>query len=606
MEEEPGICNGNYVMIKSDKPKEHKQHVQRSPIKTADSALSRALHKQPFSPPQEPQQPLPAQQTALADTTSPSVSPPSLPQSYLEPASHATAATSVSSSVERKARFKHHKKPTVSDSPRLVELCEEYIANKNIDALAKIARQRGLPPHLRQKAWPMLLAEHPYVLEPNVGLPEPRRRPNGSSSKSSSSSEQCKSETEIPIRRLKGDLSRLQRKLKSQKMNKLELQYKQLQSNPSSHVSTTLSARSTPLSISPVSAASEGSLTMDHLNQVVVSESHDAQRFDIYEDAIESFLTKYHVKYESGLVWVAAAVAECVDPLECDNWIQVYENFLLVLLHTPQRDIGINEIEDRFSGKNYYSDGVTSEPFCEETAAARTEDPAINGAAAAAQAATSEAEGDRPKTAPTSTSPSTPSSQKIASHVLTDSISLFLSGFRRGLPELSAHFDEEDVLASIGGGDEWLIWWIKWMGAKTWNSSDRARVWDMYLGWKRVSDSQCQKNIAEEAAAAAANGVSAPASPTSDASESDIGMDPFWSPMKLDRVQEPNLPPRIQHLFICLAMIKAKKNTLLELEQSEIREYLSRLGKSKDIEGIVLEAGEIWRSWQWSELESEE
>lgn len=53
-------------------------------------------------------------------------------------------------------------------------------------------------------------------------------------------------------------------------------------------------------------------------------------------------------------------------------------------------------------------------------------------------------------------------------------------------------------------------------------------------------------------------------------------------------------------------MIKAKKNTLLELEQSEIREYLSRLGKSKDIEGIVLEAGEIWRSWQWSELESEE
>ncbi|AOW02145.1 hypothetical protein B0I72DRAFT_139941 [Yarrowia lipolytica] len=605
MEEDPGICNGNYVMIKSDKPKEHKQHVQRSPIKTADSALSRALHKQPFSPPQEPQQPLPTQQTALADTTSPSVSPPSLPQSYLEPASHATAATSVSSSVERKARFKHHKKPTVSDSPRLVELCEEYISNKNIDALAKIARQRGLPPHLRQKAWPMLLAEHPYVIEPNVGLPEPRRRTNGGSKSSSSSSEQCKSETEIPIRRLKGDLSRLQRKLKSQKMNKLELQYKQLQSNPSSHVSTTLSARSTPLSISPVSAASEGSLTMDHLNQVVVSESHDAQRFDIYEDAIESFLTKYHVKYESGLVWVAAAVAECVDPLECDNWIQVYENFLLVLLHTPQRDIGINEIEDRFSGKNYYSDGVTSEPFC-ETPATSNENPVTNGAAAAAQAAAAEAEGQRPKTAPASTSPSTPSSQKIASHVLTDSISLFLSGFRRGLPELSAHFDEEDVLASIGGGDEWLIWWIKWMGAKTWNSSDRARVWDMYLGWKRVSDSQCQKNIAEEAAAAAANGVSAPASPSSDASESDIGMDPFWSPMKLDRVQEPNLPPRIQHLFICLAMIKAKKNTLLELEQSEIREYLSRLGKSKDIEGIVLEAGEIWRSWQWSELESEE
>ncbi|KAG5360997.1 Oxidant-induced cell-cycle arrest protein 5 [Yarrowia sp. B02] len=590
MEEEPGICNGNYVMIKADKPKEHKQHVQRSPIKTADSALSRALHKQPFSPPQEPQ-------TALPET-SPSVSPPSLPQSYLEPASHATAATSVSSSVERKARFKHHKKPTVSDSPRLVELCEEYLANRNIDALAKIARQRGLPPHLRQKAWPMLLAEHPYVLEPNVGLPEPRRRPNGKSA------EQCKSETEIPIRRLKGDLSRLQRKLKSQKMNKLELQYKQLQSNPSSHVSTTLSARSTPLSISPVSAASEGSLTMDHLNQVVVSESHDAQRFDIYEDAIESFLTKYHVKYESGLVWVAAALAECVDPLECDNWIQVYEHFLLVLLHTPQRDIGINEIEDRFSGKNYYSDGVTSEPFCEN--------PSTNGAAAAAaaaaaaQAAASAEEGSQPKTAPLSTSPSTPASQKIASHVLTDSISLFLSGFRRGLPELSAHFDEEDVLASIGGGDEWLIWWIKWMGAKTWNSSDRARVWDMYLGWKRVSDSQCQKNIAEEAAAAAANGAPAPASPSSDASESDIGMDPFWSPMKLDRVQEPNLPPRIQHLFICLAMIKAKKNTLLELEQSEIREYLSRLGKSKDIEGIVLEAGEIWRSWQWSELESEE
>lgn len=589
-------------MIKSDKPKESK-NVQRSPIKSADSALSRALHKHTFSP-QEPQPFV---------ETSPSVSPPSLPQSYLEPASHVTAATSVSSSVERKARFKHHKKPTISDSPRLVELCEEYIATKNIDALAKVARQRGLPPNLRQRAWPLLLADHPYVLQPNIGLPEPKRRRDGRHNNEETTGNEtngharseCKSENEIPIRRVKGDLSRLQRKLKSQKLNKLELQYKQLQSNPSSHVSQALSARSTPLSISPVSAASEGSLTMDHLNQVVVTESQEARRFDIYEDAIESFLSKYHIKYESGLVWVAAAVAECVDPLECDNWIQVYENFMLVILHTPQRDIGINEIEDRFSGKNYYSDGATSEPFCESPA---TDDKTSEGTV-------------RPKTA-TSSSSTNSNTQKIASHILTDSISLFLSGFRRELPELSAHFDEEDVLASIGGGDEWLIWWIKWMGAKSWNSQDRARVWDMYLGWKRISDVECEQNVAEEAASAAETVVRAtpdsilpsdsssttpaPSSPSSDASESDIGMDPFWSPMKLDRVQEPNLPPRIQHLFICLAMIKAKKNTLLELEQSEIREYLSRLGKSKDIEGIVLEAGEIWRSWQWNELENEE
>jgi hypothetical protein len=155
-------------------------------------------------------------------------------------------------------------------------------------------------------------------------------------------------------------------------------------------------------------------------------------------------------------------------------------------------------------------------------------------------------------------------------------LSLFITAFRTLLPELSSHFDEEDVLSSVGG-DEWLLWWVKWLGAKVLYKRDRGRMWDMYFGWRPNS-------VTENAAGA--------------------GVGPFWDPMHLESTEVVDM--FAQHMFVCLAILKSKKNTLLELDQSEIREYLGRVSKCDDMESIVYEAGELWRRWQVAEEEEGE
>lgn len=90
----------------------------------------------------------------------------------------------------------------------------------------------------------------------------------------------------------------------------------------------------------------------------------------------------------------------------------------------------------------------------------------------------------------------------------------------------------------------------------------------------------------------------------------------------------------IELLFVCLALLQAKGNTLVELDQHEIRTFLSRLPaksfkasdkykqyqeqKEKErgatspdhgfrydyMDSIIYEAGELWRKWLWREQTS--
>ncbi|KAF5097835.1 hypothetical protein D0Z00_002272 [Geotrichum galactomycetum] len=230
----------------------------------------------------------------------------------------------------------------------------------------------------------------------------------------------------------------------------------------------------------------------------------------------------------------------------------------------------------------------------------------------------------------------------------TDRISFFLSVVRRLLPDLSKHFDEEDILSSIGG-DEWLLWWIKWIGAKVWDRKDRARIWDMYFGWRPISASPefdlpkaARANAKKRRDEYARTHPKAPENETNELFdeenersirmdnmvldlqelELELGPDPFWSAnitgeedeephrhdgddvtMDDNQVLSPTttIEPLLEHLFVCIVLLKSKALTLLELDQSEIRGCLGRLYRSNDIESIIVEAGECWRTWRHTE-----
>ncbi|CAN6609756.1 hypothetical protein TRVA0_004S01662 [Trichomonascus vanleenenianus] len=437
-------------------------------------------------------------------------------------------------------RFKHYTKPTVSDSPQLVSLCQTYIDTENIEGLAHIARNRGLPPAQRQYAWPLLLRAHPFVVNPCIAPEFP------------SSSEDDRNTGTIPYRRIENDIARYRKKLRKkqeqqnqqlhqnqqnqqgQQSNQSSQPHTQSTSGPSSSflISHQQSTQSTPLSASPKSTASSGSIADASKMQAAINEyfcqNLESEKFEKIEFAIKAFCQKWHsvVPYESAMLQVAVALSDWIYPSVSSTdsspimtpvtvtttntagtlFDEIFEQFMMIVLHAPA--------------------------------------PACDG-------------------------PYGPCDSP-----LTERISLFLSILRKQLPELAKHFDEEDVLSSYAGGDEWLLWWIKWFGAKTFSSIDRGRLWDMYLGWRPEKTSIEQPS-------------------------DQIGVDPFWNVVELESTAILDL--HLQHLFACLALLKSKKNVLMELDQSEIREYLCHFSKSKDIESVIQEAGEMYRAWRWVE-----
>lgn len=628
------------------------------------------------------------------------------------------------------SRFKHYHKPKVTESPRLVYLCQKFINERNIDGLALIARRRGLPPKLRQYAWPLLLASHPYVVNPSVDVEFPT---------------QPLSKDLIPLKRIKNEIARYQKRMAMNHTTSRASTYNS--STPSvatnsthnvTHQPPQQSARSTPISISPTgsswSDASKinGSSDQQPIGENITSASLEAQKHEAIEEAIKSFLTKWGriIPYDSGMVYMAFSLADWVDPV-----CRLEDRSGLLKGTTGS---GTNTTESQASSPELGpadSHPPVEPPQTNHNPTPTPSAPYNYSSVSSSQVASPVSSGTATPTPESSTV--TPFSLRSLSFTLpyvfstvfehlmlvafhspqsdsnnrpqgpcdsstTDRISFFLSVIRRLLPDLAKHFDEEDVLSSIGG-DEWLLWWVKWMGAKVWDRRDRARIWDMYFGW-RPYPASAGFNLAEAAIAKAkklaqetasgstgndgrlsspsSHSVSSSSSLSSSASarsvpgpngvppytvaedeegsiklnnnvvldlaqlEIDLGPDPFWSANISDyddneecntatatnststptstttsintitsnnrntdtstSVDFPPLPvpqiePLLEHLFVCLVMLKSKTATLLELDQSEIRGCLGRLYRSKDIESIIVEAGECWRAWRHAE-----
>lgn len=100
-----------------------------------------------------------------------------------------------------------------------------------------------------------------------------------------------------------------------------------------------------------------------------------------------------------------------------------------------------------------------------------------------------------------------------------------------------AAYRSTDRVLGSSGGDVWLVWWLKWYGIRAMPPQLLCRLWDQYFAVRRV-------------------------------------------------------PPHVSevHAFNCLVVVRENVTKLLELDQSEIRQFLSHVPKSIDIEAVVSEA----------------
>lgn len=297
---------------------------------------------------------------------------------------------------------------SLSDLPDIAEACERYLSNKDTERLAAIAREVGLPPYLRLRGWMMLLETHPYVLKPRF---EGETLTKDTQKTLKTLSEHCdRSVLEESIQR---DMRLLKAKLKR--------------------------AGICGTGVEPVKEA-----CADIVN------------------AVSLFINKWHVPYDSSMLWVAYTVHEATGAGQFTGLPVLLERVMLVVLH---------ETEDRGS----------------------------------------------------------------------DRMAIFIGAFRTLMPELCCHFDEENVLSSLGG-DEWLVWWIRWFGVRAFSCNDLARMWDAYFGWRPVVTDQPE--------------------------------------------------PGQHHIYCCLAVFKALQYKLLELDQSEIRQLLSRV-PARGGGSLIKEAGAL-------------
>ena len=274
---------------------------------------------------------------------------------------------------------------------------------------------------------------------------------------------------------------------------------------------------------------------------------------------------------------------------------------------------------------------------------------------------------------------------------IEERVSFFIYCFRKLLPELSQYFQEEQILNKFGShDDEWLIWWLKWCGSKVWSRLDRGRIWDLIFGWRlqnfkksnsyyveklNLSDnlinklgpdnfwsvskdnddltienykkSSSFKDLINELNINESSNSNSPTSnsPLNSSINEDL-LPPLplssssFSSSNITPADEFNIPfskldPHVELLFVTLALLKSKENTLMELDQHEIRQFLSRLPtKSINIsnkykhfkpqesdmnnniisndsrnnhkidfmDNIINESGELWRKWLWLEM----
>lgn len=457
-----------------------------------------------------------------------STSPLSSKSSTSASASVSAAASNTSSKFQGR---RYIGKLPISDIPELTELCDEFLRTKNVTGLAMIARQAGLPPHLRCKIWPILLKYHPFVQHPYLEIEdgddddeeeEEEEDGEGDSKKKETEEEQTASDDangNSSERRSEKDQTQ-----KDETKTKTKIPTKEIRFDLRKYLRS--AERYTPKVLSPEAK------DMFEIQTKI---------FDVLEHAIVKFLKKWGtiVHYNSGLTWIALGLAEWVPPLPTSQFVlcgrddvakngtklrNVNDNYFEKI----NNSVCASETSSVFDSPYTHTPKSIS-PFGSPSSTPQTGFKQMSFAEIYERLVLVILHVPDPDTVE-----KVEKSSKIAvseelkkmsllpytGGSISDRISFFLFSMRKLLPELHSYLAEEDCL----NGD-WLLWWLKYDGSKVWSRYDRGRTWDLLLGY-RINCQKFESNMKE-------------LSELSMDTINLLGQDLFWNPM--DNVNDDGL-----------------------------------------------------------------
>ncbi|KAI3405693.2 OCA5 [Candida oxycetoniae] len=491
-------------------------------------------------------------------------------------------------------------KPSFNYDLELFNLCKQYLNTKNHHGLALVARQKGVPPFLRFKIWPILLKYHPFVLDPFI-QPDNDIINEGSDSDTSSVS--------------------------SSKASSVTAKENGLAKNSETASETEINIKK---DISRYVQRIYGSSSAHELTGV------EKEIIAVIESAVLKFSLKWSkiIKYDSSLSWMALNLAEWFPPIPQTPWVlvgrdqnskkttltySILEDYSHYIDNVPGLDVYLEDlIHNKSSTMNFhevYERLVLVLLHCPEPEAKNKKAPSrSNGPESSSSSSPS-----------SSSSSSFSSSSKevkkqfqsnkttlpVTGGTIEERVSFFIFCLRKLLPELSQYFHEEQILSKFGySDDEWLIWWLKFCGTKVWSKYDRGRIWDFMMGWRLrnpkrsfsyyyrklnyVSRSTLEKLGPDIFWTVGADQNDKPSMDYRRNSFKDLvnGLDDNLHISKGNLCRSSNgsdstgptlsipfskIDPHVALIFISISLLKSKENTLVELDQHEIRQFLSRL-----------------------------
>ncbi|SCV00912.1 LANO_0F09186g1_1 [Lachancea nothofagi CBS 11611] len=311
----------------------------------------------------------------------------------------------------------------------LISKVVELIKAEDHDSLALVARTTGIPPQLRKNVWPILLKYHPMVISPNI------------MSNTLVWDSQNQKWRYHPETRTSEEVQTLM----VHDLNK----YFRRRSHGGKRSNT-------------ANGANAGASTTD----TCVIPSEEQHIIEFLKDCICKFLKKWgqFFKYESGLSWIALALAEWY-PFDDNNNVlpgkrhgppvNLYDEYFL-----PQ------EIRSELLGKAQF----TFDELFERLTLVILHSPDIPRAEKLAKAE----------------SGITPALQYypvVSGGDLAFQCQMFFKVFSTILPELYQPVSDEETLRP-SKKTNWMYWWFKCSGARVLHKQDRARIWDTLLGWR--------------------------------------------------------------------------------------------------------------------------
>lgn len=412
---------------------------------------------------------------------------------------HIQSSQLSTSEREREADVEPHvvvEKPSFHYDLEVFNQCKHYLETKNQYGLALIARQKGIPPFLRFKVWPILLRYHPYVMNPFI-QPTTDASNNGDDHKQDSNSFGTKTtsnpEDEFQLR-VRRDLKKYVTRLLFGSSSSLEPSERELEMLAvmekaimrfckkwgaviKYHASLTWIALNLAEWLPPIPH------TLLVLAGRDVVSSNNLFAVDLFDD-----YSNYIDNVRGLKEYLDAAVNSTSDKTML--FLDVYERLVLVLMHSPE------EKSPRASGA---STEVTPAPLLHVlsdswlpllTLIHRRASILLADALPAASRernshSSSSSESNHASHHANTTRRVNKSLFPINGGNIEERVSFFIYCFRKVLPELSEYFHEEQILNKFGSHDDgWLIWWLNYCGAKAWSKVDRGRIWDMLLGWR--------------------------------------------------------------------------------------------------------------------------